>query len=71
MSAIAIDVKNVTIRFNMASEKIDNLKEYFVKLLKRELLFQEFLAVKTPRLPSAKERRGRLSGVTVPANLRC
>ena len=46
MSAIAIDVKNVTIRFNMASEKIDNLKEYFVKLLKRELLFQEFLAVK-------------------------
>ncbi len=43
---IAIDVKNVTIRFNLASEKIDNLKEYFVKLVKRELLFQEFLAVK-------------------------
>lgn len=46
MNDIAIDVKNVTIRFNMASEKIDNLKEYFVKLIKRELLFQEFLAVK-------------------------
>lgn len=46
MNDIAIDVKNVTIRFNLASEKIDNLKEYFVKLVKRELLFQEFLAVK-------------------------
>ena len=46
MGDIAIDVKNVTIRFNLASEKIDNLKEYFVKLGKRELLFQEFLAVK-------------------------
>ena len=46
MSDVVIDVKNVTIRFNMASEKIDNLKEYFVKLVKRELLFQELLAVK-------------------------
>ena len=46
MGDIAIDVKNVTLRFNLASEKIDNLKEYFVKLVKRELLFQEFLAVK-------------------------
>lgn len=46
MNDIAIDVNNVTIRFNLASEKIDNLKEYFVKLVKRELLFQEFLAVK-------------------------
>ena len=43
---IMIDVDHVTIRFNMASQKIDNLKEYVVKLLKRELLFQEFLAVK-------------------------
>ena len=30
----------------MASEKIDNLKEYFVKLVKHELMFQEFLALK-------------------------
>ena len=43
---IMIDVDHVTIRFNKANQKIDNLKEYVVKLLKRELLFQEFLAVK-------------------------
>lgn len=41
-----IDLENVTVRFNMATEKIDNLKEYFVKLLKRQLMFQEFLALK-------------------------
>ena len=43
---IMIDVDHVTIRFNMANQKVDNLKEYMVKLMKRELLFQEFLAVK-------------------------
>lgn len=43
---IAVEVKNVTARFNMASEKIDNLKEYFIKIVKRELMFEEFLALK-------------------------
>ena len=43
---IMIDVDHVTIRFNLASEKVNDLKEYFVKLIKRELMFQEFLAVK-------------------------
>lgn len=43
---IIIDVDHVTIRFNLASEKIDNLKEYFIKLVTKKLMFQEFLAVK-------------------------
>ncbi len=43
---VMIDVDNVTIRFNLASQKVDNLKEYFIKLIKRELMFQEFYAVK-------------------------
>lgn len=42
----AIIVDHATVRFNMASERIDNLKEYFVKLVKRELMFKEFLALK-------------------------
>ena len=41
-----IRVSGASVRFNMASEKIDNLKEYFVKLVKKELLFQEFFALK-------------------------
>ena len=43
---VVIDVDHVTVRFNMATQKIDNLKEYFVKLVKRELMFQEFLALR-------------------------
>jgi lipopolysaccharide transport system ATP-binding protein len=34
----------------MASEKIDSIKEYFVKLVKRQLRFQEFLALKNINL---------------------
>lgn len=43
---IMVDVDHVTIRFNLSSQKVDNLKEYLAKLVKRELMFQEFLAVK-------------------------
>lgn len=46
MNDCVVDVQNVTVRFNMASERIDNLKEYFVKLAKHELMFKEFLALK-------------------------
>ncbi|MCR5794281.1 MAG: ABC transporter ATP-binding protein [Solobacterium sp.] len=41
----AVVVDHATVRFNIASEKIDNLKEYFVKMVKHQLMFQEFLAL--------------------------
>ncbi|MGN0505889.1 MAG: ABC transporter ATP-binding protein [Lachnospiraceae bacterium] len=43
---VVIDVNNVTIRFNLANQKVDNLKEYVIRLVKKELMFQEFLAVR-------------------------
>ena len=43
---IMVDVDHVTIRFILSSQKIDNLKEYLIKMMKKELMFQEFLAVK-------------------------
>ena len=43
---IMIDVDHVTIRFNKANQKIDNLKDYAIKFVKRELMFQEFLALR-------------------------
>lgn len=49
-----IEVKDATVRFNMASEKVDNLKEYFIKLVKKELMFQEFLALKDINLQVKK-----------------
>lgn len=44
--SIRIDVSHVTVRFNKANLKVDNLKEYLIRLVKRQLMFQEFLAVK-------------------------
>lgn len=44
-SEYIVDLKDVTVRFNKASENVDNLKEYFVKLIRHELMFQEFLAL--------------------------
>ena len=41
-----ISVDNATVRFNMSSEKIDTMKEYFVRLAKRKLYFKEFFALK-------------------------
>lgn len=43
MPAIAID--HVTMKFNMSKERIDNMKEYLIKLLKRQLFYEEFTAL--------------------------
>jgi len=62
-SDVAIRVNDVTIRFNLASEKVDNLKEYVIKLLKKQLLFQEFLAVKDVSFEIKKGEAWALVGV--------
>lgn len=43
--ANVIEIRNVSMLFNLSSEKIDSLKEYVVKLIKRELYFNKFLAL--------------------------
>lgn len=47
MSEYAVRVENVTVRFNLASEKVETLKEYIIRLLKkRKASFDEFYALK-------------------------
>lgn len=41
-----ISVKNVSMVFNLAIEKVDSLKEYVLKLLKKQLMVQEFYALR-------------------------
>lgn len=45
-----IKVTNATVRFNKATENYNGLKEYVIKMLKGELMFQEFLALKDVNL---------------------
>jgi len=46
LNSTVIQVKDATVRFNIASEKIDNIKEYFIKMVKGHLRYKEFLALK-------------------------
>ena len=41
----AVEITNVSMRFNMAKEKVDSIKEYIIKFFKRQLLFEEFMAL--------------------------
>lgn len=40
-----IEVKDVEMHFNMNKEKIDSLKEYVIKLAKRQLMYEDFVAL--------------------------
>lgn len=41
-----VEVNNVSMLFNLSKEKVDSLKDYIIKFLKKELKFQEFWALK-------------------------
>jgi len=41
-----IKVENVKMKFNLSKERTDNLKEYVIKFIKRELQYQPFWALK-------------------------
>ncbi|MEG0878935.1 MAG: ATP-binding cassette domain-containing protein, partial [Oscillospiraceae bacterium] len=43
--APVIEVRNVSMRFNMAKEKVDSIKEWFIRKVKGTLRFEEFYAL--------------------------
>ncbi|MEG1126848.1 MAG: ATP-binding cassette domain-containing protein, partial [Oscillospiraceae bacterium] len=45
MAAI-IEVHDVSMRFNMAKEKVDSIKEWFIRKMKGTLRFEEFYALR-------------------------
>lgn len=46
MSKYAVEVTNVSMKFNLAQERVDSLKEYFVKRIKGQIKYDEFYALK-------------------------
>ena len=46
MSKTAIEVDNVSMKFNLSREKVDSLKDYIFKTIKREIQYDEFWALK-------------------------
>ena len=45
MGDVMVDVNHVSIRFIQNQEKVDNLKEYFIKLVTRKLKYDDFWAL--------------------------
>ncbi len=41
----AVELRDVVMNFNMSKEKLDSLKEYFLKAIKRKLKFEKFTAL--------------------------
>jgi len=57
---IAIRFNDVSMCFNMGREKVDNLKEYVIKFIKRQLFYDEFWALSDI---SFEIRKGEVCGV--------
>jgi ABC-type glutathione transport system ATPase component len=57
---IAISATGIHMMFNMSKEKVDNIKEYVIRFLKRQLSFKEFWALKGVDL---EVRRGEKVGL--------
>ena len=49
-----IELKNVSLKYNMNKEKIFSFKEYIIKLIKNELNYEEFWALKDINLKIEK-----------------
>ena len=46
MTETVLKVENVGMKFNLSKEKHDSVKEYFIALMKHELIYNEFWALK-------------------------
>ncbi|MDR0911610.1 MAG: ABC transporter ATP-binding protein [Methanobrevibacter sp.] len=60
LSEVVIDAKNLSMLFELSPEKIDNIKEYAIKKIKREVKKEPFLALDDV---SFKVRKGERLGI--------
>lgn len=43
--SVAIEVSQVTMKYRLASEKIDSVKQYFIKKIKKQISYEDFFAL--------------------------
>jgi len=41
-----VSVEQVGVKFHLSEQKVDNLKEYIIRILKRQMRYKEFWALK-------------------------
>ena len=62
MEDTVLDIKDVSVRFNLSEQKVDNLKEYLIKTLKREMHYKEFWALQDMSFQVQKGERVAILG---------
>ena len=68
MSKTAIEVDNVSMKFNLSREKVDSLKDYIFKTIKREIQYNEFWALKNVSFSVEKGDRVGILGLNGAGN---
>lgn len=63
MSDIVIEAKDISMRFNLSRERVDNLKEYVIKKIKNEITYDEFWALQDVSLTVEKGESVALIGL--------
>lgn len=61
--ALALRAEHVSMKFNLSSQKVDNIKEYVIKMIKKELMYQEFWALKDINFEIARGDRVGILGL--------
>ena len=59
----AIIVDNVSMKFNLSKEKVDSLKDYIIKSIKKEIKYNEFWALQNVSFTVEKGDRGGILGL--------
>ena len=60
-SDTVIQVKDVSMHFNMAADNINSIREYLTKLTQKRLFFEDFIAVNHVSFEVKKEKYSELS----------
>lgn len=47
MNDVAIEISNVTMRYRLSTERVDSLKNFFIKKVKKEIRYEEFHALQS------------------------
>jgi len=63
MAETVLTVENVSVKYRLTEQKVDNLKEYIIKLFKQELRYKDFLALEDVSFSLQKGERLAIMGL--------
>lgn len=63
MSEIMVEVSNVSVKFHLSRERIDSIKEYIIKKIKKQIEYDEFMALQDVSLTVEKGESVALIGL--------